>query len=222
MTGVEHHAWFMQCWGWKPGLGGCQAPHSQLFYCLCFLRLGVSKGDWPFSNYPPAPTTSPPVLHSCSAKAPLPPGSIKAWPAQLQPRMFLNSLPRNMDCSQVTVHGVLQTCIPQRPADPAPARTPSAPPFHLPPRLHRRPAPAELLSRKEGKVQRDPNAYREGGSSTQAQLLHGEPEMGGASQTTPISSPAELRPPALAQAPHNSSPDSAPSLTSLWHDPHPP
>lgn len=85
-----------------------------------------------------------------------------------------------MDCSQVTVHGVLQTCILQRPADPAPARTPSARPFHLPPRIHRRPAPAELLSRKEGKVQRDPNAYRKGGSSAQAQLLHGEPEMGGA------------------------------------------
>jgi hypothetical protein len=75
-----------------------------------------------------------------------------------------------------------KTCIPQRPADPTPAQTrlPSTPPSTSRPGSTGAPPSAELLSRKEGKAQRDPNAYREGGSSTQAQLLHGEPQEGGA------------------------------------------
>lgn len=71
-----------------------------------------------------------------------------------------------------------RTCIPQRPADPTPAQTSSTPPSTSRPGSSGAPPSAELLSRKKGKAQRDPNAYREGGCSAQAQLLHGEPEEG--------------------------------------------
>lgn len=141
-------------------------------------------GDQPFPNHHPPPRPSQPLC-----QGPIVPRGIKAWPAELQPQMFLNSLPRSVAVPKSLRAVSSDTCVPRRPADTAPAQRPWARSCTSAPRpaAAPAPAPAEHLPGKEGKAQSDPNAYREGGGCAQAQLLHGEWVGTGPGQTTPTS-----------------------------------
>lgn len=135
----------------------------------------------------PKPSPPPPRPSQPLGQGPIVPRGIKAWPAELQPQMFLNSLPRSVAVPKSLRAVSSDTCVPRRPADTAPAQRPWARSSTSAPRPAAAPAPAEHLPGNGGKAQSDPNAYREGGGCAQAQLLHGEWVGTGPGQTTPTS-----------------------------------
>lgn len=172
----------------------------------------------------PKPSPPPPRPSQPLGQGPIVPRGIKAWPAELQPQMFLNSLPRSVAVPKSLRAVSSDTCVPRRPADTAPAQRPWARSSTSAPRPAAAPAPAEHLPGNGGKAQSDPNAYREGGGCAQAQLLHGEWVGTGPGQTTPTSpglvAPALLlghRPlPPLPQAQHLPHPSPGCSLPGRW------